>query len=518
MKQKGLLLCLLVTFFCVSFHSSLMGQAIIDGFTGIKQARFGPQYGHPFSLQNVFEAFDHMDTKSRGGVTKDMLRPTHKYVRFMPASESELYNLKQLEGLNLFPYPLDCEITEGFVGIDNPFLVNGFPQYWSIVRYDYPLNTINCAFAVESELLLFDEEINGEKEVYSVSFINNMIKELVSSIYIDGNFDLSGDRNAYPWGYVRYMDTVFGQKGVEGIIVEAFNFWQSRSKITNSQGYFEMHEYNFILPYSFRVKFSRSDFALRNEDNTTDLEYVTGTQQSYRVVFSGNEAKYCPVFQAAELLYYGQTDVPSPPLNDLWSACLRIHVFPNISDPYHSSVGFFEKTESFLGDRPELTVYGLHVNGADMSSDELYGTAIHELGHAIHYGLDTELFSSIQQRVKESIANGIEYHFTLLRYPLYNFFSYSVDMYTDIVRDLCDGVKLACCNWRYDYSSGNTNAYYDEYNDEIGSTYTITSVIEAVRTCTSPQAWKSRLYYHTSPHATGEDLMSAFTFWFDLSH
>lgn len=479
-------------------------------------ATFGEQMGHPFSIERVVGAFRSLSNEVRSGARESDICSTHKYVRFMPSSENELWEIKKREDLIIYPYPLDCEITEGLVGINNPFLKNGFPQYWCIVEMNYPLEEIICPFALESELWCPSE--SHLPDVVVSAICHQLL--LDSQDYYADNMNDRGTASYVPGGSVRYVDSVLGMKPISGMEVEAFNTWHNYGAISNSYGYFSMGGHSFSSDFRYRFKFSRQDFALRDENNTTDLEYVTGyTHSVISKFFTGDNAKYSAIFQAAEFYYYEQTDVPTPPLNGFWNACLRLLVFPNSSNPNGgTSVGCFFEGGWLFWSRPTIKVYGLSHSGEERGSDQLYGTTIHELGHAMLYGMDSNNYYSVEKRVRESVAHGAKYTFTRLRYPMFSDYYYSIDKYTAIIRDLCDEVKPVSCPRWYDHLTQLTITVSSPftYDDDINSCYTFSDVIEAVRTCHTPQEWKNRLH-NLYPYTTEEKLNNAFSFWFDLN-
>ena len=82
--------------------------------SGLVLATFGPQTGHPFSMENVLKAYGNLPGETRASFSDETIYPTHIYVRFMPSTEEELWNVKQRNDLDVYQYPLDCEVTEGF--------------------------------------------------------------------------------------------------------------------------------------------------------------------------------------------------------------------------------------------------------------------------------------------------------------------------------------------------------------------------------------------------------------------
>lgn len=527
MKKELILLFLLL--FPTVYSCSVTNEAFDDVALELKKyeslplATFGEQTGHPFSIENVRKAYENLPIETRSGIDIDQINPTHKYICFVPTSDEEMESVQKRRDLDIYQYPLDCEITEGFVGIDNPFLVNGYPRYWCVVTTDYPLDSVGCPFEVESELWMPYDLGNVEVKSLENSFELSLIEELCSSQGLASPFsyETRASNRYYPSGYVKYVDTELSFVGIEGMVVEAYTFWHNYKATSLSSGALDYGGEYFNGSFRYRIKFKRDDFAIRKEENNSDLEYVTNKVTTpLTQVFSGEYAKYCVVFQAAQRFYYQPIDIPRPPENGFWEACLRIKVFPNTSNGETQGTHEIEG-RWILADRPLINVWGYSSDGEN-TSDVIYGITIHELAHAMHYNMDKDLYSSIETRVIESVAFGIQCYLTDQRYALYsadNADRYRViNKYTEIMKDLSDGIKIVECNNAVD-NNGNYiySGFLRSYYDKISSTYTIPELTEAVRTCTTPQEWHSRilsLYPGRVTTALSLNLNTAFSFWF----
>ncbi|MBO7616186.1 MAG: hypothetical protein J6T22_03170 [Bacteroidales bacterium] len=486
-------------------------------------ATFGEQTGHPFSMENVLTAYYNLPIETRSSFDLDQIVPTHKYVCFVPTSEDEMDSIQRKNDLDYYQYPLDCEITEGFVGIDNPFMINGFPRYWCVVPNDCPLDAFGCPYVIESELWMPDDPNEVKvKSSDNMSFVMALLNEICYEHGMANPYSVEtkASNHYYPGGYVKYYDSVLGLIGVEGMVVEAYTFWHNYKATSLSNGVLNFGSHTFNGSFRYRIKFKRDDFAIRKEDNNSDLEYVTAQVTTpLTQVFSGEYAKYCVIFQAAQRFYYQPIDIPRPPENGFWKACLRLQVFPNTSNGNTVGQHNIEDRWWFLADRPVIKIWGYSA-GEENTSDELYGGAIHELAHSMHYNMDKNLYSSIEKRVKESVAFGIQCYLADQRYSSYSA-NYAddyrlINLYTEIMKDLTDGVKMVYCydavdNGGYYLYSGFQSSYYDN----ISSTYSIPELIEAVRTCTTPLNWYSRiLSLYPGRLSTTTDLHTAFHFWF----
>ena len=523
MKRKiyGLLLLLAVCCSRESVEFPEMSEPAleVDLYQPGRQASFGEQTGHPFSMENVLKAYGNLPVETRAAFSADQIAPTHKYVRFVPTCDDEADAVLRHTELDIYQYPLDCEITEGFIGINNPFEINGYPQYWTVVPADCPLNSFDCPYEVESELWMpkYLEEVPVRSTEWR--FESKLLDELCREQGISNPVspDTKGSSKYYPEGYVKYSDTELGIVGIEGMVVEAYTFWHNYKATSTNTGYLNYGSASFKGDFKYRIKFSRDDFAIRVGNEKSDLEYVTSnTYGALNRTFTGEYAKYSVIFQAAQRYYYQANEgIPRPPMNGTWKACLRFHVY-NYTDEQGRGIGLFSFDDrDLLVNRPVVLIW--EYNGTEeLSSDELYGTAIHELTHAMHFNMDPDLYISIEKRVGESLARGVELYWTMQRYPDYTLDgNYSIDFYTAIMRDLTDGKKMVQCNWVGEDGDPYAENTSKAYSDKIDSAYTIPEMVEAVKTCKTPQDWYTMIQT-LYPNRIPLDLylVEAFRFWF----
>lgn len=486
----------------------------VDSSSEIKEATFGPQTGHPFSMENVTSAYNNLATKSQG-----LVEPTHLYVRFMPQTEQEQDAVKAQKDIDLYQYPLDCEITEGFVGSHNPYLLNGFPQYWCVVPNDYDFSSIECAYEIESELWKPSFIDNPDTKSASSEFETELYLELCREQGLEPEFPVATKATKhYPEGYVKYTDTELGTVGIEKMEVDAFNFWHNYKAYSSSTGYLNYGGHSFTANYQYRIKFEREDFAVKNEGEHVDLEYVTdkGTGKLNQT-FTGIYARYSVIFQAAARYYYMDIDIPRPPYNGTWNACLRICVYPNASDPSgKGQVGKFALYEQHpLATRPLVYVWDKDGDGNYRTSDEYYSTTIHELTHAMHYGFSEEIFKTSEERLRESLSRGVQQYLTKQRYSNYEVpqKDYFRNMYTGIVRDLTDSAKFVECN---QIIVGTTKKKSSKsYYDAIDCAYSVPELIEAIKTCKTINEWKKQIKALYPGRVSDSDLDNAFEYWFE---
>lgn len=514
----ALFVVLLFLFSCnkTDFVSVDLPRKETANYISLQYAKFGPQTGLPFAMENVLAAFNSIKTKSSAPFSEDDITPTHLYVRFTPTTLEELDSVKGLKDITIYQFPLDCEVSDGIIGPNNPFVKNGFPQYWCIVPIDYDLDIIDCSYEIESELWQ-PSFLDDTETIATTPFEMNLYSEICHEQGLEMASPIATKTTKYyPGGYVKYNDTQLGTIGIEGMEVDAFNTWHNYKAYSTNTGYLNYGSHYFTSSFKYRVKFERDDFAVKLDSTHTDLEYITSsTTGSYNQVFINTLAKFSVIFQAAYRYYYQDLDIPRPPFNETWSACLRICVHPDVSNHQGSSGLFTLDIRWPLANRPIVKVWGWGDSG-EYDSDELYAITIHELTHAMHYNLDSDLYPQIEHRVKESLAYAIQHYLTHQRYPNHsNPFPATINYYTHIMRDLVDGTKTVQCNVAYD---GSTLTVYSQpltYVDTISYLYTYAELVEALKTCVTPLAWKNRIYSLYPGRATQTQLDNAFNFWFN---
>ena len=195
----------------------------------LRLASFGEQTGHPFSIDNVLRVINSLPIETRSGVEESQITPTHQYLRFTPSSDDQLWAIQSRSEIDLYQYPLDCDISGGFVGIENPFEVDGFPQYWCILPIDYCLECIDCPFTLESYLWipdLLDNEGIMVRSTFS-SYPEQLVLSIVATICKENNIEYEdliptrASQKYYPKGSIKYDDSELGKIGVKGMVVEA---------------------------------------------------------------------------------------------------------------------------------------------------------------------------------------------------------------------------------------------------------------------------------------------------------
>ncbi len=147
----------------------------------------------------------------------------------------------------------------------------------------------------------------------------------------------------------------------------------------------------------------------------------------------GNEEFFATIFKAAHHYYYKNIKgLRRPPLNSFWHTKLRIRAYYEQNNDVN---GTHAPGRRFLGLGSAIKIYN-----PQNSTQEIYGTVIHEMAHASHWSMDSWHYKHCDNIVAESWARGVQRELTRMIYPNYSPI-YSRKRYTGIVQDMIDGYK-----------------------------------------------------------------------------
>lgn len=122
---------------------------------------------------------------------------------------------------------------------------------------------------------------------------------------------------------------------------------------------------------------------------------------------------------------------------------------------------------------------------------ETYATTIHELAHASHWKMEGSItfdFNSIDNKVKESWARGVQWELGRMTYPNYLGREFSTGDYTLVVSDMIDndfGVDE-------DEQPPTNEGYYNNFNDQV-SGYTIRQIEDALVDQKTWNGWRDNI-------------------------
>jgi hypothetical protein len=198
---------------------------------------------------------------------------------------------------------------------------------------------------------------------------------------------------------------------------------------------------------------------------------------------SGVQWFYSKIFRASFRYYYKSINgLRRPPENSFWGVQVHIRAH-NEADP-DGTLGFHDPSRRFLG-----LGNAVHIYDPARASNAIFGTTIHELGHASHWNMSSNGgYDDAETIVTESWARGVQWSIGNLEYPGYQppYFT----NYTGVVQDMIDPVG------GYDQVTG----------------YTIREIEDALIGQKTWSTWRTNIF-NTYNNGTENNLANLFDFW-----
>ena len=127
------------------------------------EIQLGDKYESPLLLKNMQRAADTLSKKS-GLRSAVILEPTHLYIRFLPKDSAEYEQLVADSILDVTPYPLDYELTEGTVYHDKSLPYDSYQWQYAVVPVDYDIAAVGIQSEKLEELYMPDGILNEDEE------------------------------------------------------------------------------------------------------------------------------------------------------------------------------------------------------------------------------------------------------------------------------------------------------------------------------------------------------------------
>lgn len=159
------LFCLSGLLFALLFSScekdEVLNEPVSEQQTGSKEIRLGAKVESPFLLRNMQRSVDSLSARS-GLRSQTVLKPTHLYVRFLPADTTQYERLVADTTLDFDPYPLDYQLTEGDSYHDPSLPAEAITWQYTVVPAGYDLKGLGITYEVLDELYILDEDLERE--------------------------------------------------------------------------------------------------------------------------------------------------------------------------------------------------------------------------------------------------------------------------------------------------------------------------------------------------------------------
>ena len=356
------------------------------------------------------------------------IRPTHLYVRFLPADEAQYDRLKKDSCLKLFDHPLDHEITVPGDYYRDPHVPASRPtyQYASIPLTYTPPSGIVMEILEQLYLPASDtvahrrngrvrsqtEEMLLALEETSLAASENNEDDAYYAYDPSTSTESSGSRWV-PAGSVTVWDNRLNRYiPVQGVKVRSRRWFTVHEAITDVSGNFRMND-SFRRAAHYSIIWERDRFDIRS--GTFGQAHLNGPKirgdWRVRIDRDGIDFHYAHVFRAAFRYYYGDIGGLKRP-----TFRMKYSVFDKKGNHSATNLGNW----SVFGINPNILIYRYNSSdGSENDADEMFSTTCHETAHSTHLQCmngGAVQYCQVSEIIRESWAIGIEWFITQKEY------------------------------------------------------------------------------------------------------
>ncbi len=413
---------------------------------------------NPYSVSNMRKAYASLQQEGLLKASME-IEPTHLYVRFLPKDSIENEILLTDTSLTLFPYPLDCKLTEGNVFIDQT-LKGGTQFIWLYTKVPVGYVSPISGYEIIEELFLLANDSNNDTQLksMSISFLDWDLLEN-RSLQLTGNVNENLEQaqlkasKFYPSATIRVYDDVLNKQiPVPGVKVRARNWFNWETAITNEQGYAKMSDNFKNTDYS--IAWENSEWDIRDgalfqaiykgPNESKNSHWAFDIPKSKKETFAHahvTRACYAMLRKNAEGLGTSSDERTRLAMKDVLPLKIAVR------DKNGTGINY---GNNWLGFLPEIQIY-IKENGNDKLSDVLFATTVHEITHSLHiheFAFGLAQFAFVDKIIRESWPDAVEWKVTTAEYARLGFTGWG------------DKHPLLGQEWgllRTDYSKGSEN-------------------------------------------------------------
>jgi hypothetical protein len=510
-----ILIILLFSIFCSEFYTrldNLPDSLPQDGRTLV----LGKKLENPYSVENMIKAYDAMPESQKvifeNHTIDDIIFVTHHYVKFTLKSEEELLKLKMDSTIVLFCYPLDYEIISYGEGHYQHIYEDQPASYYASVEASKILPD-DIEWELLEHLYIPDDYSDGK------SMISTRIGVIMSEVFVEllvgksleltGNSESEKERRGTLWrpsGKILYEDDKLAKTiGLEGVKIRATRWFTTYIGVTDILGDYSCGGI-FKRPANYSFDLERYEFCVNGDGLYTKFNALDRMENwDYSFSRSENQAEFfaATIFRAAYHYFYKNIgNLHRPSINGLESVQIKLVAINDFGDEQ----GYFSPAIRFWGLSNQIVIYNPH-----NTTDNIYAIAIHELSHAAHWGMITEMsgvaninrdFQYAEEKMIESWARGVQYFLTRMVYPDYRGGPKNIgDIYTNVVIDLIDT----------EADAEDNNGLSSEEGDDV-SGYRMDQIEAALIGNSTWEGWKETIKNRYS-NATRNNIDILFASW-----
>ncbi len=426
---SGLLLALL---FPSCEKDEVLNEPVGEQQTVSSEIRLGAKVESPFLLRNMQRSVDSLSARS-GLRSKTILRPTHLYVRFLPADTAQYERLVADTTLDFDPYPLDYQLTEGDSYHDPSLPAEAITWQYTVVPADYDLKGLGITYEVLDELYILDEDLEredisvGDAQLRSGKGTGLSWKSVVDEALIQtGNVGETTLRSKWtPAATIKAYDDLMGKyiplQGVK-VCIRYFAFLKAYH-YTDANGNVSFSSKRTSVEYS--IEWERDMWDIRDggmqayyhgpdQMGRWNLNIDKGTPKSlhisaiHRALYKYYYGDCCGLIRPSKSLKISYQEGSDPDENGTAlgsTSSAKVRTWNWI----FSAIKIYEKGKI----KDDNKVVGEYV--LDVSS--VFSTTLHELAHASHAcRMSRSGYDETSQFVKDGWAVAVEWYLMLDEY------------------------------------------------------------------------------------------------------
>lgn len=439
----------------------------------------GDQRTNAYTIANMQAAKDSLDALGYVSENEVNIRVTHKYIKFAPANEEELYELWQDTTITFYDYPMDYYISVYGNFYHDPTLPDSVPTYqYASIKVGQTYNTAITHIILEDLYIPEeDEQLIGAHQDENIFYMLNLYS---MAHLLTGNFDMPVFENITPWdpgmgpggnvlipisGIIRVNDTRLNQNiALEGVKVESKKNFTTYYGFTNASGAYTLNgAHTSTNNITYTINFERKYFTIqRNKLQKAKIVRTSNGNFWSHTIADGRDRMHGHMFRAAHRYYNKDITGLLNPKITTWKT-------PIISDDHDRGVsGLAIPIAPLIKIRRFIQGSG----NTEYFSDEIFSTTIHEIAHIGHMlTMDNpNHYAWVSGLIQESWCTGVEWWLTRIEYQGLGELNYSNWNYNPTPTPQIQPIRFGYQNWETAVSANTTSLFInlvDDFN-EIG--------------------------------------------------
>ena len=417
--------------------------------------KLGQKLENPYSVTTMKKALESVKakmtiSKSAKSTSEFDIETSHLYVKIEPKNAAEEALLKRDTSQVFFDYPLDYEFTKEVseqIGTNN---ADSIGSYYVAVPKDYVFpagiktEILEELYIPEQDPYFDNTTGTGKVNKSTISSKEDLLGSLLIEAYtLTHNEKQLGLQSSTtgksswwifgskwrPSGKITMFDNSLNKVvPVEGAQILIRQWFTVDSGITDVNGNFSTGTVRGEARYI--IQWERQHYDIRNGwFGQAETRGPSKKNESWNYSITGeDDIQYAMIHRATHHYYYKDIKgLRRPPFDSEMPSRMKIAAIHDFNSDLNGDNGFWRGLGGVL---PTIRIYKRN------NCKEYYGTTIHELAHSSHWKMAWWTFQSVDTKVKESWARGVQWELSRMVYPIYtnNYFG----DYTGVVEDMID--------------------------------------------------------------------------------